>query len=360
MAIQSYALTPGGTEKFKGDIIKAAMVTERLSKVGRQIRMPKNSSKTYVARKWVPYNATATKALHNQFFPTGTAQVGVDRGQAVIDANKSVEGVTPSPDSITPLDYTAILQEYSCLYGFTNQTADLYEDDIPQAMKDQIGQRITLVNEMIVYGALQGCTNVYYGGTGTSIATVNAVLTLNLIRKIVRNLQANHAMPITNVLKASGNYGTDPVQEAYLVYVHTDLEPDVRGLAGFTPTEKYASGTPIEGEIGKVERFRFIGCPDLPARISAGASTGTYTTLQTSTATTNADVFPIIIMGENAFSQIALRGRESVDPTYIPPGEKSKSDPLGQRGFYGALWYKATLIENDNWMAVAYVGTTAL
>ena len=102
-----------------------------------------------------------------------------------------------------------ILQQYSCLYGFTDKTFNLYEDDIPGEMVTQIGQRVTFVNEMIIYSALKACTNAYYGGTGTTVATVSSGLTLGLIRKIVQNLQANHAKPVTSVLKAGPNYGTD-------------------------------------------------------------------------------------------------------------------------------------------------------
>lgn len=360
MALHNYALTPGLIEKFKGAAIKAALPVERLAKIGRQVEMPQNNSKTYVARKWVVTPATPSNSGGNLFFPTDSTQVGVKRNEALVNAHASVEGVTSAPESLSKIDYSATIQEYQCLYGFTNQTEIFHEDKIPAIMKDMVGPRMALVNEMIIYGALQACTNQYFGGTGTSIATVNDKITLALIRKIVRNLQANHAGPVTKVLHSGINYKTEPVEEGYLVYVHSDLEPDIRDLAGFLEAPKYASFKPLPGEIGKVERFRFISSPDLPAILSAGASTVTYTTLQTSTATTQADVYPVIVMGENAFSQISLRGRSSSEISYLPAGQKTKSDPHGQRGYAGALWYKACLIENDNWMAMAYVATQKL
>jgi hypothetical protein len=50
----------------------------------------------------------------------------------------------------------------------------------------------------------------------------------------------------------------------------------------------------------------------------------------------------------------------SLDPSYLAPGEKSKADPLGQRGYAGTIWWKAVMIENQGWMAVGFVGVVNL
>lgn len=355
MTMQTFALTPGRINKFKGQILAHAVPLEVLNRGGRQVKMPKNMSDTYVARRWLPYGATSTDAnTINRFFQNGTG----DRGNAIAQAHLTQEGVTPTPDSIVPQDVTVVVQQYSCLYGFTDKTYDLYEDDIPQAMIEQIGERVTFVNEMIVYGALKACTNQYYGGTGTTLATVNGALSLGMLRKIAKNLQANHGKPVNKMLAPSNNYGTDAVAEGYTVYCSTDMEPDIRDLPGFVPAEKYASGKPMPNEIGKCERFRFITTPDLPSRQDAGAAVGT-TGLQ-STSGSNIDVYQFIVCAQDAWSQIAVRGKESLNPTYLPPGDKTKSDPLGQRGYAGTIWWKATMIENNGWMAVGNVGVKQL
>ncbi len=355
MAMQNFTLTPGRINKLKGQILAHAVPQEVLGRTGRQIPMPKNQSDTYVARRWLPFGATATSAsTQNQFFQAGTG----DRGNVIVQQHQVQEGVTPAPDSIIPLDITVVMQQYSCLYGFTDKTYDLYEDDIPKAMIEQIGERVTFVNEMIIWGALRACTNTFFGGTGTTIATVNGGLTLGMVRKIAKNLQANHGKPVNKVLKPSQDYGTDAVAEGYTVYCHTDLEPDIRDLPNFTPAEKYASGKPMPYEIGKCERFRFITSPDLPAIQDGGAligATGLFTTTGTSI-----DVYPFIVTAQDAWGQIAVRGKDSLSPTFLPPGEKSKSDPHGQRGYAGTIWWKAVMIENQGWMAVGFVGSKIL
>ena len=357
MAIQTYGLTPGRIDKYKGQILKHAVPRECLSRAGRQVSMPKNNSDTYVARRWLPYGASSTNAnTINRFF---TDEDG-DRAAAMVQENQISEGVTPSPDSITPVDTTVVIQQYGCLYGFSDKTYNLYEDDIPEAMIKQVGERVTLVNEQINYSQLRACTNAYYGGTGTTIATVNGAFTLGLVRKIVKNLQANHAKPVNSVLKASGDFATAPVPAGYTVYCHTDLEPDIRDIANFTPAEKYASGKPMEYEIGSVERLRFITSPDLPSLQNAGATVTSTASQFYSTSGANIDVYPFIVAGEDAWSQVAVRGLQSLDPTYLAPGTKDKSDPLGQRGYAGTTWWKVVMIENNGWMAVGNVAVKVL
>lgn len=350
--MQTFSLDPARIGKFKGEILAHAVPLECLSKTGRQIKMPKNSSDTYVARRWLPYGATSTNP--DIFFSNATG----DRGNVIVQAHLTQEGVTPDPDNITPQDVTVVLNQYSCLYGFTDKVYDLYEDDISGAMSEQVGERMTLVNEMIIYGALKAGTNAFYGGTGTTRATVNGSLTLGMLRKIVKSLQANHAKPITSVLSASNKFDTSAVAAGYVCYSSTDLEPDIRDLPDFTPVEKYATGTAMPNEIGKCERVRFITSPEFVAYEDAGAAIGA-TNLYT-TSGTSIDVYPFLVVAQDAYSQIAVRGKESMKPTLLLPGETSKSDPFGQRGYAGTIWWKAIMIENNGWMAVGNVGVLNL
>ena len=355
MTMQTFALTPARLNKYKGQILSHAVPLEVLSKAGRQVSFPKNNSDTYVARRFLPYGALSTNSSTlNQFFAAGTG----NRDVTIVQAHLTSEGVTAAPDTVTPMDVTVVMQQYSCLYGFTDKTYDLYEDDIPGAMITQVGERVSLVNELINYGALRACTNQYYGGTGTTVATTNGGITLGLLRKIAKNLMANHGKPVNSMLGASAKYGTDPVAAGFNVYCHTDLEPDIRDIPGFIPVEKYASGTPMPNEIGKVERFRFITTPDLPSVQDGGAAVGA--TGLSSTTGSNIDVYTLIVTAQDAWSQVAVRGKDALSPTYLPPGQKSKSDPHGQRGYAGTIWYKAVMVENNGWMAVASVGSKTL
>jgi N4-gp56 family major capsid protein len=357
MSMQLFDGNAARIGKFKGRILKHAEPREVLSKHGRTEKFPKNNSKTYVARRFLPYGATTSTASTQNRFSQQIDGTG-DRSATVVQAHQVAEGVTPTPEGLTPVDVTVVMQQYACLFGYTDVASDFYEDNYPKEMTKHTGERVTLVNELVIYGELKACTNTFYGGTGTSIATVNGGLTLNLIQRIVRNLQANHAMEVTKILKASGDYGTDPVEAGYFVFGHTNLEPDIRRLTGFTPTVEYASGTPLPFEVGKCQRFRFILSPELVEQQDAGASVGGSGFVSTSGS--SIDVYPVIVMAEDAWSHVAVRGTDSIKPTFLPTGVPSKSDQFGQRGYVGAMWWKGVLRENNGWMAVAYVASVAL
>jgi len=350
MAVQTYSLHAGRINKFKGQILAHAVPDEVLSRHGRQMKMPQRTGDTYIARRYIPFNATTTNYnTQNRFFQDANG----DRGAAYVALHATAEGVTPTPDTMTPVDVQVVVKEYSCLYAYTDKTYHLYEDDIPAEMVKHTGERVTLVNEMVIYGALKASTNAWFSG-GTTMGTTDEGLTLGFIRNISSNLQANHGKMVNSVLAAGPNYGTSAVERGYFVFVHTDAEPDIRDLPGFIPAAKYAQGKALDNELGTVERFRFITSPDLVARQNAGAAVGA--TGLKSTGGANIDVYQFVVAAQDAWSKIAVRGLDSVDPTFLKPGQKSKSDPLGQRGYVGALWWFACMVENDGWLAVGNCG----
>lgn len=346
MAIQQYATITPRIGKLKGEILAYAIPMEVLGITGQQKKMPKNNSDTVVFRRYLPYGG-----VDNRWINTSNVDTFATSHQVA-------EGVTPTADTLTAIDVTATLQQYAVLYAVTDRVVDLYEDDIPSEMKRQTGERLGLVREMVRYGALKAATNKFYAG-GTSRATVNKTITLPLLRKVARTLQANHAKQVTGILAPSPNIGTAPIEAAYLVFCHSDLEPAIRDLPGYVGVHEYGSRKPIHPqELGSVERFRFIISPELAPYANAGAAVGT-TGLE-STSGQNIDVYPIIVVGEDAWGQVALRGMESLDVTYIPPGSKDKNDPLGQRGYIGAKTYFTALVLNQGWMAVIEAGAPAL
>jgi N4-gp56 family major capsid protein len=344
--IQTYSTNAGRINIVKGKTLKHAVPVEVLSLGCTMEKMPKNSGDNVIYRRWLPYGAT-----------TSTAST-INRWSVTAAAHIVSEGVTPPADTITPQDVSVTLQQYACLYSYTDKAAELYEDDIPEQQQIQCGERMGLVREMVRYGAMRGCTNAFYSG-GTTRVTVDDVITLNFLRRIAQNLLANHAGMKNRVLSASANYDTSAIEAGFLVFCHTDCEPDIRDLQGFVPTAKYGQRSVIsEYELGSCERFRFILSPELSAYADAGAAVS-GTTLYSTTGT-SADVYPIIVVGNDATFDVALRGSKSFDMTHIPYGQKDKSDPLGQRGYVGCKFWSAALVTNNGWMAVGEVARTSL
>ena len=342
--IQTYGTAAGRINIVKGQTLKHAVPVEVLALGCTMEKMPGNSGDNVIYRRWLPYGAATTNANT------------INRWSVTAAAHITTEGVTPTADTITPQDVSVTLQQYACLYSYTDKAAMLYEDDIPEQMKIQCGQRMGLVREMIRYGAIKGCTNAFYSG-GTTRATVDDIITINFLRLMAQTLMANHAAMKTRVLSASPAYDTSAIEAGFIVFGHTDLEPDIRDIPNFIPTAKYGQRSVInEHEIGSVERFRFILSPELAPYLAAGAAVS-GTTLA---GVTNADVYPLLVMGSDAAFDIALRGSKSFDMSVIPHGQKDKSDPLGQRGYVGCTFWSAALVTNNGWMAVGEVARTSL
>lgn len=356
MAGMQYGTQAGRHEKYKGRILAKAQTKEMLTKLGAMDPMPQNKSQLIEWMRFLPYGG-----VDNEWIAAGG-------DTDFINKHLIQEGVTPSPDSISWTTLSTTLQEIGCLYSYTNRLRYLHEEgmEIPREMEEQAATRITLCREMMIYGELKSCTNVFYGGVGTTIPTVNGPPTKAMFQNISRALLGKHAVTINKMLKSGPNFGMQSVNASWPVYCHTDMEKTFENIAGFTKVQDYGGMQLLdpEYEIGAIGRFRIIVNPILTYKPGAGALVASAVSGFTpkSDGGTNIDVYPLIIMGRgngggDAFGQVPLRGFTSIDANHYLPSEKSKIDPFGQRGYVSAMTWQAQAILNDDWMAVAWVGT---
>jgi N4-gp56 family major capsid protein len=300
-----------------------------LEKLGLTKPMPKNKSQTIKFRRPKTFTAATTPLQ---------------------------EGVTPNATAFEYEDVTATLKQYGQVVKITDVIEDTHEDPVLNDASVQAGENIGRTMEQLTYGVLKAGTNVFYNN-GSARSDVNTAITLNKIRAVVRSLKAQKAMMITRVLDGSIKINTTPIEASYIAVAHTDLEADIRGLAGFTPVAEYGNRATVHDyECGSVENVRFILSPDLEPFEDAGGAKGSMI----STTGVSADVYPVLFFGKEAFATVPLRGQGAVEPTILRPGAKTKDDPLGQRGYVGwKTWFSATIL-NQAWMARLEVAATDL
>lgn len=265
------------------------------------------------------------------------------------------EGVTPSPDRMAYEDVSVQLKQYGRWVEITDWVADTHEDPVFSNAGELMAELAMATSEQIVYAAVRGGTNVFYAN-GTARSDVNTVLTVAKLRAVTRALKAQKAKMITKVLGTGVNYGSKSVEAAYVAVCHTNLENDIRNLANFKVVADYANMKPIsDAEIGSVENIRFLLSPDLDPFTDAGGAKGAML----STSGTLADVYPILIFGQDCFGQVPLKGRSAMTPIVVNPKPQG-GDPLGQRGSVGFKFATAALILNELWLARLEVAATAL
>jgi len=353
MSIQNYSTVASRNliRAAQGMLEHAQPITV-LGDFGTQREMPQNSTDTLVFRRTLPFGAsTSGTTIENSTRYVGTPDITASNFVLA-------EGVTPNSNTITFQDVSVQLQQYGVLFKYSSKTEQLYEDDIPGEMVKLTGETLAEVMELVRYGVLKAGSTVIYTN-GSSRASINTAISLNSIRKAARTLESNRCRRVTSRLAPGVNFGTRAVQPAYVVFCHTDAVSDIRNLPGFTRVEDYGSFKPIhDREIGACEDFRFISSPLLKSFLAAGASIGSSGMLSVGAA--NVDVYPFIVIGEDAWGQVALKGMSAIKPVVLKASQTNHANPLGQFGYVGASTWFATVRLNDAWMARIEAGVTAL
>ena len=352
MSIQNYGTVASRNliRAAQGMLEHAQPITV-LGDFGTQREMPQNSTDTLVFRRTLPFGAsTVGTTIENSSRYVGTPDITASNFVLA-------EGVTPNANTISFQDVSVQLQQYGVLFKYSSKVEQLYEDDIPGEMVKLTGETLAEVMEMVRYGVLKAGSTVIYAN-GSSRSAINTAISLNSIRKAARTLESNRSRRVTSRLAPGVNFGTRAVQPAYVVFVHTDAVSDIRNLPGFTRVEEYGSFKPIhDREIGACEDFRFISSPLLKSFAAAGSATLNG---MLSVGAVNVDVYPFIIIGEDAWGQVALKGMSAIKPVVLKASQTNHANPLGQFGYVGASTWFATVRLNDAFMARIEAGVTAL
>jgi N4-gp56 family major capsid protein len=313
---------------------------------------------TFCTQKPIPQNKTDTVVFRRAL----PIDVGTNGAPSITASNYLMqEGVTPGSRTITYQDVQVTLQQYGVLMKLSSKAEAMYEDDIPGDMIKLVGEHMASIEELISYGVVRGGTNVVFAN-GTVRTAVNTAITLNKLRQAARQLESAHAQLVTEKLASSVNFGTAPIEPGYLVFIHTDMEADFRNLSSFVPVARYGSQKPVhEREVGTVERFRIVTSPYFRPFLSAGGTitAGTFLSNGGTTGTT-ADVYPIMVVAQEAWGQVSLKGMNAIQPIYLPAKQITHANPMGQFGYVGANFYKNAVRLNENWMVRIEAAASAL
>ena len=344
MSVQKYS-TVASRNLIRAEMgmLKHAEPIRVLGSFGMQKEQPKRKTDTIVFRRLVPFGA------------------GSNEVASITPANfVTAEGTTPTANTISYTDVTVTLQQFAVLFKFSSKAELMYEDDIPGDMQKLTGETMAEVVELVSYGQIKAGSTVIYAN-GSSRDAVNTPISLNSLRSAARTLESNRAKRVTSVVKPGPDFGTAPVPPGYVVFIHTDVESDVRNLPKFTPVEAYGSAVkPVHPrEIGACEQFRFVTSPLFAPYLAGGSATLNGCV---SAGSANVDVYPVIVIAEDAFGHVSLKGHgyTGISPTLIPSGVKNHANPSGMFGYVGAdFWYNCVRL-NENWMCRIEVGATDL
>lgn len=305
-----------------------------LDKMAKQFTMPKNKKLQIQWRRPVPFSANTVPL---------------------------VEGVSPPPTGFSYETVTATLQQYGEYIEITDVVEDTAEDPVLKDATMILGENLGRSREALLYSVLKAGTSVSYAN-GSARSDVNTTISIDDVRRVVRSLRANKAKTVTRVLDSSPNQNTFNVEPAYIAFCHSDCAADIRQLTGFKPVSDYGNRKTVHDmELGSVEDVRFVCSADLTPFEDAGGAKGSTK----STTGTSSDVYPIIIVGQEAYGCTTLKGSRSsgmnsVDLIVNNVGQADSSDPLAQRGTVGyKTWFVGTRL-NESWIERLEVAVSAL
>ncbi len=194
-------------------------------------------------------------------------------------------------------------------------------------------------------------------GEGATISEV----TYGDLQRLAKDLSDNRTPKQTQVITGSRMIDTKTVAAGMYMYVGSDMVAtltrmqDYHNNPAFIGVEHYAhtgvmGANSINGEIGKVGEFRIIQVPEMMKWEGVGAvETNANAGYQATGG--NYDVFPMLVVGSEAFSTIGFQvdGKKtkfSIKHSF--PGDDisySKENPYGEEGFMSIKFWYGTIIQ---------------
>lgn len=307
----------------------------------------------------LPTNSTQTAKFRRYFLSGATGSAGSGSGDfyTPLATTPLVEGVTPEGRELANQDYTVQLAQYGDYITITDVVNDTHPDNILAEATDILGENAAETVETLRFNVLKAGTNVFYANQVAGRSTVASKITRADQRRVTTALDRQNAKKITSIVKSTADFNTKSVEAGYVAVLHPDCDSDVRDMDGFKAVADYGPHmSPMEGEIGSVEKCRYISTTVAKPFLAAGVVVASAPTLR-SAAGVNIDVYPVIYFARDAYGIVPLKGHSSMTPMVVNP-KPAPGDPLGQRGTVGWKLWTATVILQEAFMIRLEVGAT--
>ncbi len=277
----------------------------------------------------------------------------------------------------TRLEVTGTLEKYGFFDEYTQESVDFDSDaDLRMHVNREMvngAQEITedlLQIDLLTEAGANG--TVRYAGTASSILTTSGEaagdqLAYGDFLRLSIALDDNRTPKQTKVITGTRLVDTKTIRGGRVMYIGSELQPtlegmvDLHGNQAFVPVNQYAAGgTIMNGEVGSISHFRIVVVPEMMKFEAGGATSTTDTHYETSN---KYDVFPMLVVGDGAFSTIGFQtdGKTvKFKIKHAAPGstESYAQDPYGETGFMSIKWYYGYLPLRSERLGLIYTTAT--
>ena len=255
------------------------------------------------------------------------------------------EGTPPAGKKKTKTDVSMTIKPYGDFIEDSDMVLNTQPD--PQALEniELLGQQAGETFDELYRDMWADATNIVYA-SGTSPATVNAILDRAILDRAIRTARINKMQPFSPAVFASQRIGSSSIMPSYWGLADERSYFDLRHIEGFVLPVDYANGSAtLVGEGGSDKNgVRYLISPN-----------GYYLPGATGVTTANSDVkntggygdlYSIFIVGKEAAGGINMAmGNGGVIKKEL--GSAGTADPLNQRATVGWLKYDARTILNQ-------------
>lgn len=278
----------------------------------------------------------------------------------------------------TRLQRQGSIHSFGFFHEFTQESLDFDSDDMLMShlSRELINGASQMTEAALQCDLLAAAGVVMYTGVATTDAEITgevvpavpgtspelpaSIVTYDDLMRLDQILTDNRTPKHTVVVHGSRLIDTLTIPAARIMYIGSELLPMLRGMKdlfgnpAFIAVQHYGDATNIlNGEVGTIDAFRIIVVPEMLHWAGAGATaTAANPGYRTSTVGGNEkyDVFPMLVVGSEAFSTIGFQtDGKTVKFNIITkmPGEKTadRNDPYGKTGFSSIQWYYGILIK---------------
>ncbi|MDZ7868828.1 MAG: N4-gp56 family major capsid protein [Rheinheimera sp.] len=326
-------ISPGNAAKAMTEALKHTEPVSVLTKLAKSI--------------WIGFNETKV-ARFRRIIPLAPKSIAL------------TEGVTPTGSDFRYENVEISLVQLGDYMPTTDVLLDLHDNPVGKDMWTAASEQGIQTIEQWIWATVTAGTSVQYANNVAGRSSVVGFLNKSGQQIVTRTLARNKAKKLRKMLSGSPDHNTTPIEAAFICVTHTDMAPAIRAMEGFTPVAEYGQRLQIcDEELGSVDDVRYILTPWATPIANAGGAKGSGATECISTGGTNADVYPAVFFGEDAFGALSIKaGKQggkmvpsagSITPQVVNP-KASASDPLGQRGSIGWKCYFQSKILNESWI----------
>lgn len=336
-----------------------APINAYINRKGLSVAQPLCCYATYGEQYTIP--AKNSKTIKFRRFERIAPLTGATAPDGTTPSRILVEGVVPDNTAPTITDVTIATAQLGQYFQYSDLAEWINEVDVDENLMKRNSENMAQTMDAYYRENIMAGTNVAYladdiGGLGANQAAVNGRLNGPALAKVVRDLENANALVMRQMVKASGDIGSNAIRPAYIGITNAYGRFDLDGITGYTSVERYGHVDGLlDGEIGAYKSIRFVSTTQAKNFGGVGNTSPASGLLASGGKTV---VFGLVVVGKEAYATVKL-GPNSGEVIYIPASQRDKADPLGQ---YTTLGWKATCgsgILNDSWMKRIEHGVSA-